>query len=918
LTTYGFQFTPVIGLEWRDLDLAKTGSFASQFARPALTLLVFLLASWVMPAQSAQDEDLPADEIIEILQQNPDLLAAAKAEIVAQLRDRGYPVTDRSITDDRLFSEIRSDERARHVMSDALKQRGFGMDQAQAGSQPPAAQPAPPQPATTGAGQTTPGAQPGNAAPVQPALVNRPREVRRQGGRSIIQDLYPLRDLPALQDLYRQATPEQSSLERFGAALFRNSAAVASDKGAIDIPVGSEYVIGPGDELIVEYWGNSSQRLQLTVDREGRVMLPEAGAVLVAGRTLAEAQQSIQRLLTRQLRDIAVDVSMGKLRTVRVYVVGDVKNPGAYDISALSTCLSALIAAGGPTETGSYRLVKHYRGQKLVEEVDLYDLMLKGVSSAQVHIASGDSILVPPAGPQVTVAGAVRRPAIYELRNEQTLDQALDLAGGVPVSGQLGNLKLERIEAHQRKEMLSVNLPQGGSAQASEEAFKRVQIRDGDSITVAPILPFSNSAVYLQGHVFRPGKYPFSQGSKVTDLLRSFDDLLPEAADRAEIVRLHPPDYKPEVIGFNLRDVLEKRAAAPALEPFDTVRVFGRYETDAPKVSVYGEVVRPGEYPMSDRMTAAELLRLAGGFKRDAYQDKADLTSYSIVDGDHVELQHRAIPIGRALAGEPDTDVALKPGDVLTVGQIGGWNDIGGAISVSGEVLHPGRYGIQRAERLSSILRRAGGFSSEAYPYGAMLERAQVREFAAKNRDEVIASLQDQGVSGPRLESSTTTRQRQQLVTQIKQIPPSGRLLIHISTPIEKWENTAADIEVRPGDALYIPKRPNFIMVAGQVYNSAAITYNRGRSAGWYLRQAGGPTSTANKKDIFVVRANGTVVGKASSDWWSGNLSRVVLQPGDTVYVPDKVAGTGHFRNVGQTIQILSGVAVAANVIRTF
>jgi protein involved in polysaccharide export with SLBB domain len=904
------------------LDLAKTASLASRFVRLTLTLLAFLAVCWVVPAQSAQDEDLPADDIIEILQQNPDLLAEAKAEIVAQLRDRGYPVTDRSITDDRLFSEIRSDERARHVMSNALKQRGFGMDQAQAqaGGQP-AAPPTPPAPATAGAGQAPAGAQPGNAAAAQPALINRPREGRRQGqgrGLGIVQDLYPLRDLPALQDLYRQALPEQSSLERFGAALFRNSAAVASDKAPIDIPVGSEYVIGPGDELTVEYWGNSSQRLQLTVDREGRVMLPEAGAVLVAGRTLGEAQQNIQRLLMRQLRGIAVDVSMGKLRTVRVYVVGDVKNPGAYDISALSTCLSALIAAGGPTETGSYRLVKHYRGQKLVEEVDLYDLMLKGVSSAQVHIASGDSILVPPAGPQVTVAGAVRRPAIYELRDEQTLDQALDLAGGVPVSGQLSNLKLERIEAHQRKEMLSVNLPQGGNAQASEEAFKRVQIRDGDNITVAPILPFSNSTVYLQGHVFRPGKYPFSEGAKVTDLVRSFDDLLPEAADRAEIVRLHPPDYKPTVIGFNLRDVLEKRAAAPALEPFDTVRVFGRYETDAPKVSIYGEVVRPGEYPMSDRMTAAELLRLAGGFKRDAYQDKADLTSYSIVDGDHVELEHRAIPIGRALAGEPDTDVVLKPGDVLTVGQIGGWNDIGGAISVSGEVLHPGRYGVQRAERLSSILRRAGGFSSEAYPYGAILERAQVREFAAKNRDEMVASLQDQGVSGPRLESSATTHQRQQLVTQIKQIPPSGRLLIHISAPIGKWENTAADIEVRPGDALYVPKRPNFIMVAGQVYNSAAITFNRGKSAGWYLRQAGGPTSSANKKDIFVVRANGTVVGKSSSEWWSGNISRVVLQPGDTIYVPDKVAGTGHFRNVAQTIQILSGVAVAANVIRTF
>src|SRR5262249_25038356 len=349
--------------------------------------------------------------------------------------------------------------------------------------------------------------------------------------------------------------------------------------------------------------------------------------------------------------------------------------------------------------------------------------------------------------------------------------QASHLAGGAPVSRELSHFKVEVLGAPQRQEMLHGSLPQDGDLKASEAAFKGVQIKDGDAITVAPILPFSNRTVYLQGHVFRPGKYPFNEGAKVTDLVGSFDDLLPEAADRAEIVRLHPPDFSPTVIGFNLREVLEKRAPAPALQPFDTVRIFGRYEIDAPKVSIYGQVLRPGEYPLSDRMSAADLLRMAGGFKRDAYQEKADLSSYTIVNGDHVDLEHRAIPIGRALAGEPDTDVILKAGDVLTIGQIGGWNDIGGAITVNGEVVHPGRYGIQRGEKLSSVLRRAGGFSTEAYPYGAVLERAQLREFSAKSRDEMLASLQEQGVSGARLESSATARQRQQLIDKAKQLP---------------------------------------------------------------------------------------------------------------------------------------------------
>ncbi|MGB9119193.1 MAG: SLBB domain-containing protein, partial [Candidatus Angelobacter sp.] len=757
----------------------------------------------------------------------------------------------------------------------------------------------------------------------------RPRRPKIEKGPT--QEQYPLRNLPALRDLYTQATVDETKLERFGAALFRNSAAVA-DKSTLSVPVGPDYILGPGDELVIDYWGTSSQHIQRSVDREGRISIPEAGSTVVAGRTLGEVQQTIQKMLSHQLRGISVDVTLGKLRTVRVYVVGDVKNPAAYDISSLSTALSALIAAGGPTDTGSYRTVKHYRGKALVEEVDLYDLMLKGVSSAEVHLESGDSILVPPIGPQVTVAGKVRRPAIYELRKEQTLDQVLDLAGGVPVTGELSRIRVERIQAHERKEMMSVNVSGGAGIQAADDAFKRFRIQDGDIVTVLPILPYSNRAVYLEGHVFRPGKFSFKDGYKVTDLVSSYDDLLPEPADRAEIVRLHPPDFTPVVIPFNLRDVLSKKIEAPSLEPFDTVRIFGRYETDGPKVSIFGEVLRPGEYPLSEKMTAADLLRMSGGFKRSAYQQEADLTSYSVIDGDHVDLDHREIPIGRALAGEADTDVLLKPGDVLTIRQIGGWNDIGGAVSVSGEVMHPGRYGIQRGEHLSSILKRAGGFSNEAYPYAAILDRAQVREAAAKSREDMVTQIQAQNIGGAgsvgsSSSSSSTSRnnnavaqerERQQLLAKLKQLQPNGRMLIHVSSQIEKWQGTQADVEVRAGDTLYIPKKPTFVMVAGQVYNPIAITFSFGKHAGWYLKQAGGPTTLANKKEIFVVRANGTVVGRGSGEWWSGNVLGTTLQAGDTIFVPEKGAGTGIFKNLNQTISLLSGAAVAVSVIRTF
>jgi protein involved in polysaccharide export with SLBB domain len=921
----------------RTVDLQDRGKKILNSARIHGRLRLFFLLALVVFAVAvreksfAQESDLSAEEIIQIMEDNPDVLADAKAEIVAQLRDRGYNVSVQDVTDDRLFSQIRTDERVRQIASNELTKRGLGPQQQQGeqtGTQEqtgtgqqtgPSAQPSPTPPGRM-TGQEPSGNLPGEArgAPTRGRPTRETGTPPREKPKGIPQEQYPLRSLPALRDLYTQTLPDETKLERFGAALFRNSSAV-SDKSPLSIPVGPDYVLGPGDELVIDYWGASSQHLQRSVDREGRVALPEAGAVVVAGHTLGETQETIQRMLSRQLRGITVDVSLGKLRSVRAYIVGDVKNPGAYDISSLSTALSALIAAGGPTETGSYRTVKHYRGKALVEEVDLYDLMLKGVSGGEVHIESGDSILVPPIGPQATVAGKVRRPAIYELRREQTLDQVLELAGGVPVTGELSRIKVERVQAHERKEMLSVNVGGATNVQASQDSFTRFHVQDGDIITVAPILPYSNRTVYLQGHVFRPGKYPYKDGFKVTDLVSSFDDLLPEPAERAEIIRLHPPDFAPTVIPFNLRDVLAKTVEAPSLEPFDTVRIFGRYEADAPKVSIFGEVMRPGEYPLAERMTAADLLRLAGGFKRSAYRPAADLTSYSVVDGDHVDLEHREVRIDRALAGEADTDVLLKPGDVLTIRQIGGWTDIGGAISVSGEVMHPGRYGIERGEHLSSILKRAGGFSSEAYPYAAILDRAAVREAAAKSREDMVARIQEQGMTSQRAESMASQRERLQLVNRLKQIQPSGRMLIHITGDIAKWENTQADVEVRPGDTIYIPKRPNFVMVAGQVYNPTAITFSPGKHAEWYLKQAGGPTSLANKKDIFVVRANGTVVGRGSGEWWSGSTLGATLQPGDTVFVPEKGAGSNAvFKNLSQSIQLLSGAAVAVSVIRTF
>jgi len=302
---------------------------------------------------------------------------------------------------------------------------------------------------------------------------------------------------------------------------------------------------------------------------------------------------------------------------------------------------------------------------------------------------------------------------------------------------------------------------------------------------VAPILPYSDRIIYLQGHVYHPGSYPYRDGMQVTDLVHSYQDVLPEPATHGEIIRLQPPDFHPVTIEFNLASALAGDASV-TLQQFDTVRVFGRYETDAPKVSIYGNVLRPGEYPMSAGMTASALVQMAGGFKRSAYRDTASLASYVVENGQRVSTDQQTVRIGAAVAGETSADIRLKPGDVLTILQIPGWSEIGRSVTIRGEVMYPGNYGINEGEKLSTFLKRVGGFTSSAYPAGVVLEREDVRKLEEQGRQELIRRLQTSAAS-VRVSPNTTGKdqtdvlqavqqQQTQAIAQLRSQPAPGRL----------------------------------------------------------------------------------------------------------------------------------------------
>jgi protein involved in polysaccharide export with SLBB domain len=919
--------------------------------------------------QLNQRSSLTASQIISILQQRPELVVELKSVVADQLQQQGTQIQADSISDEMLLSQISTNAQLRASITVWLRARGYvsaaemdrllssagseddsqsafassssslssslpsslpsrtsldglalGGDRTQIGSVSAAGLPSASEDSdsvmrTRGLGTSTRR----SAAPPD----TRPRSVTDEP--ETLHQPAPY-NLQSLRDLYSQVPPDSSKLKRFGSEVFVNRddpahGGLGNRNLPVDLPIGPDYVLGTGDGLTINLWGGISQNIARVIDREGKIALPEAGSLVVAGLTLQQARSSIESALKQQYHNAQVDVTIARLRTVRVYVVGDVQRPGAYDVSSLSTPLNAIYQAGGPTSVGSLRVARHYRGQQLIREVDLYSFLLNGVRMDDERLQAGDTLLIPPAGPQVAIFGMVKRPAIYELKGSSTLKEVLDDAGGATVAAALDHITIDRIDPNRQRETVTLESKPSDTAQSILAQIAAFDVKDGDRIHVAPILPYSERAIYVEGHVVRPGKLPFHDGMQLSDVLHSYQDLLPEPAAKGDLVRLVAPDFHPETIQFDVADALIGNMMLP-LQPFDTIRILGRYEVDAPQVTIRGEVLRPGTYALTHDMTPMKLVNMAGGFKRDALLSSADLASYTIQGGEKVVSQRASIQMR-----SEDFDTAhLKPGDILTIHQLSGWNDIGASVILEGEVTYPGSYGLQEGERLSSVLRRAGGLRDTAYTPGAILIRTQVKELEEKTKTELIRQIETTSASArlaPSLGNGqeqaalvqAATLQQAEVLQHLKSQPASGRLVIHINADINSWANTPADIEMHTGDVLTVPKRPGFVLVSGQVYNASALTYVPGKEASWYLRRAGGTNEVANRKEILVIRANGSIIGRRSGEWYGANVLATRLEPGDVIVVPQKIIGGSLFwKNLLTIAQISSSIAFTAGI----
>ena len=732
-------------------------------------------------------------------------------------------------------------------------------------------------------------------------------------------------------DEYPDTQPYKiKKLTQFGYNFFRPSSIGFSPLS--DVPVGDNYLIGPGDRIILNLWGSVEGTYELDVNRSGEIFLPKVGDIKVYGIPFAKLHDVIRAGLAKNFKDFGLNVTMGKLRKIKVFVVGEVKAPGDYNMSSLSTLINALSAAGGPLKTGSLRNIQVKRGGKVVETADLYDFFLKGDKSKDIRLLAGDTVFVPVIGRVAGVAGNVRRPAIYELKGEKNLNDLISLAEGLLPTGYLQRVQISRVEVHEKKLIADFNIDPKIGGKSLEQIMESIKIQDMDIVKIFPIDLKLRDQVRLDGYVLRPGDYALTPGMRISRLLTK-DNLLPEYYDSVgEITRRYPPDSPPEKLLFNPAKAI---AGDPAfdleLREFDKVRIYSRWEMEEmPKVWVNGEVQNPGEYRLFRNMTVHDLLVAAGNPRLSAYMESAELsrlrksgkevTSYSII-----------INLAEVLKDNPTHNIRLDPYDELIIRKIPRWVDeTERSILLSGEFVFPGVYPIHRGEKLSSLIMRAGGFTDKAYLPAARFTRESVREQQQKRMDEIIDSA-EQEISKKQIELTSIAASKEELeatkaalaglqksIELLRTKRAEGRLVIRLSA-LDKFKDSDFDVELKGGDILEVPETPNSVTVLGQVYNPTSFIPVNDGDVGYYLKKAGGPTKYAEEDDIYIVRADGTVISRQQSSllkaFFSSGFMSAGIKPGDTIVVPQRFERIAWMREIKDIATILGQIALTGGVL---
>ena len=663
------------------------------------------------------------------------------------------------------------------------------------------------------------------------------------------------------------------------------------------------------------------------MDRDGNINVPKIGTLGVTGLTFQEIKEVLQKEMSRYFKDFQMSVTMGNLRTLTVYVVGNAQAPGAYSVSSLSTVINALVVAGGPSKAGSMRDIQLKRKGETVSHLDLYDFLISGDKSSDLRLLPEDVIFIPPIGPIVGVAGNVDRPAIYEMKGKTMLSEGIKMAGGVTAAAHLQRVQVERVFQRQTKVVVDVNF----------EKFKGKQdipLQDGDIVKIFPIVPLVTNMVVLQGNVRRPGEYEWRPGMRAKDILPHGDSLLPDTfLEYALITRLVPPDNHQEYRSFDLGAVLFRSDVQNniCLEPYDVVTVFNKWEmVPKEKVRITGAVNRPGEFDYRPNMRLSDLLKLAGGLSKYALGSKAELTRVTPMSSGPL-TQQIAINPEEALAGIPEEDISLQGDDYLFVKTVPDWR-LYRTVSLSGEVKFQGNYALSKGEKLSSVLERAGGFTEKAYPRGAVLTRLSLKNTQQQQLNDMIGRLQQEvmarsaaavgGATDPDEAQIAVaeSKQKQAFVEGLKQIRATGRMVINVEEA-RRAKNSALDVELEDGDVLTIPTNPQTVQVIGAVYNQSSFVFLPTKDYSYYIDRAGGFSRVADKSQVYIVKVDGSTTSPGSGFFWNTGAkqwesgSPDQIEAGDTIVVPAELERIAWLRNLKDLTQVLYQTTLGGAVI---
>ncbi len=777
------------------------------------------------------------------------------------------------------------------------------------------------------------------------SLADLQRKLREIQARQLLQQIQELQAEPAERNEFQNFVLQSTGrdLPIFGANLFRNVPSTFAPMD--DAPVGPDYVIGSGDEVQVRAWGQIDVDFVADVAPNGTISIPKVGVITVAGIKASDLPAYLKTVFSRTFRNFEMTATLGKLRSIQIFVVGQAKRPGTYTVSSLSTLVSAVFAAGGPSSKGSMRSIQVKRNNQVAADIDLYDLLLSGDKSKDVRLLSGDVIYIAPVGQLVAVTGSVNVPAIYEIRQNTVLFDLFRWAGGLAVTAAGQKASVERIENHKVRTLEEFSLDMAGLSRA---------IRDGDLVTVYSLVPRFENVVTLRGNVAQPGRFPWREGLRVRDLIPDREALLSRDywVKRNQIVGLeenvaailrqqgatgtklgvealnqrNKPEGAPdETVGERLRRQQIESEAARFLDP-------GQGSS-----SVQISRLQEARKDDAGKLEAAKIdaLRLINQIKPSQQEVNWDYALVERINRDDLTTSLVSFNLAKAVIdADLDHNVVLQPGDIVTVFSK---EDIRVPIAkqtryirLEGEFASSGVHQIMPGETLRQLVARVGGLTPNAYVFGAQFTRESTRIQQEKTLEEALNrlerdiqrfnALRAQNVTSPEDASSLKQQaeNQQAFLSRLRQIRPTGRIVLEL--PDNAQSKDLAELPLEDADRFIVPPPPSMVSVFGSVYSESSFIYRADKRVGDYLTQAGGPTKSADEDSIYVLRADGSVKSRQQSGLFTASLERSRLMPGDSIVVPvelDRTTVTRALKDISQIFYQFGLGAAAIAVIRT-